>query len=169
MIGRILRQSEVTPEMSNWALTLLGNPIGTEFHRIFGDVDITARVEIHHNGTSTDPLPHPHPGITLYHTEGSPVAEPIQTLLPEGIDLHGSQWPVNWSRVVSAGKSFVYIKATEGITYTDGRMVDHNQDAGAAGLKRGAYHYFRARDGVEQIDHFLSTIDGHPWELPPVL
>jgi lysozyme len=169
MTGRILRQSEVTPEMSNWALTLLGNPLGTEFHRFFGDVDITARVEIHTNGTSTNPLPHPHPGVTLYHTDGAPAFVDTHPTLPEGIDLHASQWPVQWSQVVASGRSFVYIKASEGITYTDGRLHDHFGGAGAVGLKRGPYHYFLARDGAEQIDHFLSCIDGYEWELPPVL
>jgi GH25 family lysozyme M1 (1,4-beta-N-acetylmuramidase) len=48
-------------------------------------------------------------------------------------------------------------------------MVQHFDGAGAVGLKRGPYHYFRARDGAEQVEHFLSTIDGHAWELPPVL
>ena len=156
--------------MTNWALTLLGNPIGTEFHRFFGDVDITARVEVHTNGTAQNPNPHPHPGITLYHTDGAPpVFVDVHPTLPEGIDLHSGQWPVNWLQVSASGRSFAYIKATEGVTETDGRMHDHFGGAGAVGLLRGAYHFFRARDGAEQVDHFLSTIAGYQWELPPVL
>jgi lysozyme len=170
MIGRILRQSEVTPEMANWAATLLGNPMGTEFHRIFGSTDITARVEVHTNGTATNPTPHPHPGITLYLTAGDPaVAQPVHALLPEGVDVSGHQGAVDWTEVAASGRSFAYIKASEGVTVTDGRMQRHFDGAGEAGLKRGAYHYFRARDGAEQVDHFLSTLDGHAWELPPVL
>jgi lysozyme len=168
MTGRVLRQSEVTPEMANWARTLLGNPLGTEFHRVFPP-DVTARVEVHTNGTASNPTPHPHPGVTLYHTEGEPEITPTHATLPEGIDLHSTQWPVDWSQVAASGRTFVYIKATEGMTVTDGRMASHHEGAGANGLRRGAYHYFRAREGAEQIDHFLSTLDGLDWELPPVL
>jgi lysozyme len=169
VIGRILRQSEVTPEMANWAVTLLGNPLGSEFDRTFGGVGITARLEIHHNGTASNPTPHDHPGVTLYHTAGEPCVVPTHAVLPEGVDVSGHQGHVDWSQVMASGRSFAYVKATEGVTDTDGRLRDHHEGAGAVGFKRGAYHYFRARDGAEQVDHFLSTVDGLTWELPPVL
>lgn len=169
MIGRILRQSEVTPIMANWAATLLHNPIGTEVERLFGEMSITARLEVHTNGTSANPLPHDHPGVTLYHTAGGPVIEPAHPTLPEGVDVSGHQSAVAWAQVATSGRSFAYVKATEGVTVADGRMQAHHDGAGASHLKRGAYHYFRARDGAEQVDHFLSTMDGLAWELPPVL
>lgn len=74
MIGRALHQDEVTPAMTAWAVSLLGNPFGSTFERSFvindegGELDVTARLEVHQNGTKTNPAPHPHPGVTLYLT-----------------------------------------------------------------------------------------------------
>ncbi len=165
MIGRILRQSEVTPEMGAWASTLLHNPLGTTVERVFGDVAITARLEVHTNGTATDPLPHDHKGVTLYHSTGVPAAVTLHESLPEGIDVSGHQSALAWAQVATSGRTFAYVKASEGVTVADGRMQAHHDGAGASYLKRGAYHYFRARDGAEQVDHFLSTMDGLDWEL----
>jgi lysozyme len=155
--------------MANWAGSLLHNPLGYSVERSFAGVDIIAVVEIHTNGTATNPAPHPHPGVTLYHALDDSVIVPTHATLPEGIDVHGPQWPSDYSQIVSSGRTFVYIKATEGDTETDGHLADHHTAAGDVGMKRGAYHYFRARDGAEQVDHFLSALDGYDWELPPVL
>jgi lysozyme len=129
---------------------------------------VLAKVEVHHDSTASNPIPHDHPGVTLYQSDAAPPeVVPTHETLPEGIDVNGQD--VDWSQVMTSGRSFAFIKATEGVTWTSGRMVQHFDGAGGVGFKRGAYHYFRARDGAEQVDHFLSTIDGHDWELPPVL
>lgn len=168
---RRLRPSEVTPSMANWALTVLhssaqlGDIVGP---LPFDTMMILAQVEIHGNGTAENPAPHPHRGVGLFHADsGAPVVVPTHPTLPEGIDVN--EQATDYTQVMASGRSFVYIKATEGVTWTSGMLERHSEDAEAVGFKRGAYHYFRARDGIEQIDHFLSTIDGYTWELPPVL
>ena len=67
--------------------------------------------------------------------------------------------------------SFVVIKATEGISFTDPDFKDNWRNAGRATLKRGAYHFFRSsKDGEAQARNFIKTVgDLRIKDLPPVL
>ena len=50
------------------------------------------------------------------------------------------------------------MKATEGTTFVDPTFATNWQNAGQAGVIRGAYHFFRpAVDAVAQADHFVDT------------
>lgn len=67
--------------------------------------------------------------------------------------------------------SFAYIKATEGISMVDGDFKGNWKKAGRAGLRRGAYHFFRSsKDGNGQADLFIRTVGKLRFkDLPPVL
>lgn len=67
--------------------------------------------------------------------------------------------------------SYVFIKATEGTTLKDKHFRKHWKDADKAGIRRGAYHFFRSsKDGNEQAMHFINTVGKlSPGDLPPVL
>ena len=67
--------------------------------------------------------------------------------------------------------SFVFIKATEGVSMVDKDFKRNWQDAGRAGLRRGAYHFFRSsKDGEAQARLFIKTVgDLRFKDLPPVL
>ncbi len=67
--------------------------------------------------------------------------------------------------------SFVFIKATEGVSMVDKDFKRNWQDAGRSGLRRGAYHFFRSsKDGVAQARLFIKTVgDLRFKDLPPVL
>lgn len=67
--------------------------------------------------------------------------------------------------------SFVFIKATEGATHRDPDFSDNWKEAGKAGLRRGAYHFFRSsKDGEVQARNFIRTVgDLRFRDLPPVL
>jgi lysozyme len=56
------------------------------------------------------------------------------------------------------GLGFVWLKATQGLTYVDPTFNASWQEAKAtAGLIRGCYHFFDPRvDGIEQAKHYLS-------------
>ncbi|KAI0760064.1 glycoside hydrolase superfamily [Fomes fomentarius] len=56
---------------------------------------------------------------------------------PKGIDISHYQPSVNFNTVKANGLSFVYIKATEGTTYTDPSFSSHYVGATNAGLIRG--------------------------------
>lgn len=60
---------------------------------------------------------------------------------PTGIDVSKWQPTVNWFTVYAAGASFAYCKATQG-TFKDPLFTSHWKGIKAAGLLRGAYHWF---------------------------
>jgi lysozyme len=60
---------------------------------------------------------------------------------------------------VHTADGFAYAKATEGTGYTDSSFGSNWQGMKAAGITRGAYHFFRAsQDPVKQADFFVQTI-----------
>ena len=87
-----------------------------------------------------------------------------------GIDVSHYQGRVDWQAVRAAGCAFAFAKATEGAGVTDPEFAANWAGMKAAGLARGAYHFFRpAQDAKEQAAHFLSTVQLAPGDLPPVL
>jgi lysozyme len=87
-----------------------------------------------------------------------------------GIDVSHIQGAVDWSAVVATGQSFVFIKATQGITVVDPQFAANWQGAGAVGLKRGPYHFYQPGDDPQaQAEHFLASITLGESDLPAVL
>ena len=83
-----------------------------------------------------------------------------------GFDISSHNGDINFKAAVSDGMEFVWIKATEGVTFKDKRFTANHEKAGKAGLKRGAYHFFRFdKDGVEQAINLLETIGDRALEL----
>jgi hypothetical protein len=78
----------------------------------------------------------------------------------KGIDISKYQGNVNFDMIKAAGIEIVYIKATEGLTYTDSMLKTYYTKAKAAGIKVGFYHFLRANDPVAEAKHFLDTING---------
>jgi lysozyme len=88
----------------------------------------------------------------------------------QGIDVSHFQGTVDWQQVAQGGMSFAFAKATEGITYADPQFATNWAGMQAAGLLRGAYHFFEANDdAAAQAQHFLATVQLAPGDLPPVL
>jgi lysozyme len=87
-----------------------------------------------------------------------------------GIDLSRFQTAVDWPTARANGVNFAFIKATEGGDLLDPMFKDHWQGAGAAGVKRGAYHFFyHCRPAAEQARWFIRHVPRTPGALPPVL
>jgi lysozyme len=88
----------------------------------------------------------------------------------QGIDVSHAQQTVDWNEVKQAGKVFVFIKATDGITYTDPLFAANWSGVKAAGLLRGAYHFYETNDDpTAQAENFLSAVKLEPGDLPPVV
>jgi lysozyme len=88
----------------------------------------------------------------------------------QGIDVSHYQGSVDWQQVAQGGLAFAFAKATEGITYVDPQLAANWAGIRAAGLVRGAYHFFEPNDDpTQQATHFLSTVQPAPGDLPPVL
>lgn len=87
-----------------------------------------------------------------------------------GIDVSAYQGTINWKLVAGHQVQFAFIKATEGVTLRDPRFQRNWRDAHAAGIVRGAYHYFQPNyNGAKQASLFASTVPLVPGDLPPVL
>ena len=83
-----------------------------------------------------------------------------------GFDISAHNGNINFKGAVNDGMEFVWIKATEGVTFRDRKFSENHSKAGKAGLKRGAYHFFRFdKDGVEQAINLLETVGDRNLEL----
>lgn len=88
----------------------------------------------------------------------------------KGIDVSKYQGTVNWSAVRASGAAFAFIKSTEGGDRIDDRFAENWANAQAAGMPRGAYHfYYFCRTGAEQAAWFIRNVPVDPNALPPVL
>jgi lysozyme len=80
----------------------------------------------------------------------------------KGIDVyHGDNGgsAIDWAKVKAAGISFAFAKATESTNFTDSMFAKNWAGMKAAGIVRGAYHFFHADvDPTAQATFFLSTV-----------
>ncbi|WP_394846179.1 lysozyme [Pendulispora brunnea] len=110
--------------------------------------------------------------------EGRPLSESEEeaSLLATvpGHDVSSHQGNVNWSTVAANGAKFVYIKATEGTSYTNPYFTQQYNGSYNAGLIRGAYHFAtpNSSSGTAQANYFVDH--GGGWSadgktLPPAV
>lgn len=92
------------------------------------------------------------------------------TIIP-GIDVSNYQGMISWKAVAQSGSArFVYIKATEGKSFTDASFKKNWEKAADAGLRVGAYHFFSASSsGEDQARHYIATVPIRKGMLPPVI
>lgn len=95
---------------------------------------------------------------------------PLQDGEHYGIDVSNHQGSIDWAAVAGDDIRSAYIKATEGETFVDQRFAANWAGAGAAGLRRGAYHFFSlCSPGASQAAAFLRVVPRDPQALPPAL
>jgi lysozyme len=88
----------------------------------------------------------------------------------QGIDVSHYQGTVDWRQVKAVGIQFAFAKATEGVTLLDPEFATNWAGMKAAGILRGAYHFFEPNDDAgQQAAFFLSTVQLESGDLPPVL
>lgn len=94
---------------------------------------------------------------------------PMTTLY--GVDVSHYQHYIEWDTVAARrAVDFAFVKATEGHDYADSLFSRNWEELGRLGIRRGAYHFFRAYGcGEDQARHFLSTVKMQPGDLAPVL
>ena len=99
------------------------------------------------------------------YVSSPPYVDPEQFPV-RGFDISAHNGYANLQAAADAGYKFVFIKASEGVNFRDENFVLNYKKARHAGLKTGAYHYFRFdRDGVEQAKNFLRVVASRPLEL----
>lgn len=88
-----------------------------------------------------------------------------------GIDVSHFQGNVNWPAVKAAGIAFAFAKASDGNTYTDSQFANNWRGMQAAGILRGAYHFYESKDDPQtQAQQFLKILGQlGSNDLPPVV
>lgn len=92
------------------------------------------------------------------------------TVTAQGIDVstwqHPGQAPIDWEAVAASGVTFALVKATQGVAYVNPWFDRDYEDAYAAGLLVGAYHYFEAgADPGAQAKLFTDVLMGRRLDL----
>ncbi len=88
----------------------------------------------------------------------------------KGIDVSNHNGNINFNQVKAAGIEAVYIKATEGTTYTDSYLDTNYSNAHYAGLKTGFYHFLVGTSSPEtQATSFYNLIKDKANDLIPML
>ncbi|MER8829311.1 glycoside hydrolase family 25 protein [Mesorhizobium sp. M0938] len=91
-------------------------------------------------------------------------------LAVHGVDVSRWQGNVDWAKLRAQGANFAYIKATDGGDHLDPMFRKNWRNADAAGLKRGAYHFFYwCRTAGSQADWFIRNVPRVEGALPPVI
>ncbi len=98
----------------------------------------------------------------------SPTIEPDANLYPiRGIDISAHNGVIDFEKVKNAGYQFAIIKATEGTDFKDAMFIDNLRQARQAGLKVGAYHFFRFdTDGYLQALNLLHSLRHRKLDFP---
>ncbi|CAI2932733.1 glycoside hydrolase family 25 protein [Aminobacter niigataensis] len=87
-----------------------------------------------------------------------------------GVDVSRWQGEIDWPKLRTQGANFAYIKATDGGDHLDPMFRKNWRAAEAAGLRRGAYHFFYwCRTAGEQADWFIRNVPKVAGALPPVI
>jgi lysozyme len=96
---------------------------------------------------------------------------PSRTDYPlQGIDVSHHQGPIDWTSLRAQGVDFAYVKASEGGDHRDSAFAANWAGAKAAGIMRGAYHFFTlCRPGAEQAANFIAAVPADPDALPPAV
>ena len=118
------------------------------------------------------------PLLIMFVASGCNRTAPVQTAPypdPEryevrGIDVSAHNGEIDFPIVRDDGYEFVLIKATEGATFKDRRFISNLRRAREAGLKVGAYHFFRFdTPGYMQGLNFLNSVKARALDLPLVI
>lgn len=87
-----------------------------------------------------------------------------------GIDVSAHNGDIDFIKIAQSGIDFVFIKATEGATFKDVRFHSNYNNAREAGLKVGAYHFFKFNtDGNLQALNILHCLKEKSLDLPFVI
>lgn len=97
------------------------------------------------------------------------IIDPSDARYPvRGLDVSHHQGAIDWQGVRASGRSFAFIKASEGADFRDTRFAENWQRAREAGIFTGAYHFFTfCSPGEAQADNFLAAAPPGEHALPP--
>lgn len=110
-----------------------------------------------------------HPRFGDYKPFDFPNRQPTDYAV-HGTDTSRWQPEIEWNKVQNSGISFAFIKATEGGDVLDRSFHENFAKAKAAGVPRGAYHFYYFCTAPEvQAKWYLRHIPKDAGAMPPVL
>ena len=87
-----------------------------------------------------------------------------------GVDISEYQADVDMEALAEQNISFIYMKATEGSSYTDSRFRENWENAEEADIPAGAYHFFSFDSpGKLQAENYVSTVGSISGKLIPAV
>lgn len=88
-----------------------------------------------------------------------------------GIDVSEFQETIDWSALAESEIRFAFIRVADGVLFKDLTFEENWRAAKAAGIPRGAYHFFDpTEDALEQAQLFVESVGPlEAGDLPPVL
>lgn len=88
----------------------------------------------------------------------------------KGIMISQSDAYIDFVSLANSGQKFVYIRASQGATYTDDDFSDNFQRGQGSGLQVGSYHIFSTQSSVhDQIKNFTKKVGSDYGTLPPMV
>ncbi|MBD5315732.1 MAG: hypothetical protein HDS08_06200 [Bacteroides sp.] len=104
--------------------------------------------------------------LSCTHSKPAPTVEYPVT----GVDISAHNGDIDFDAMSREGVEFVLIKATEGVSHKDANFHTNYLKARRAGMKIGAYHFFRFDcTGYMQALNILHSIRGKHLDLPVVI
>ena len=96
------------------------------------------------------------------------LAAPGQTRFAvQGVDVSHHQGDIDWVALAASDVQFAFIKATEGTDHRDTLFERNWSASAAAGVQRGAYHYFTfCSSGAAQAAHLTRVVPPGQAMLP---
>ncbi|MDE6072602.1 MAG: hypothetical protein K2G53_08650 [Muribaculaceae bacterium] len=83
-----------------------------------------------------------------------------------GVDVSAHNGEIDFEAVKKDGMEFAFLKASEGVDFRDKAFAKNYEKAQKAGIKTGAYHFFRFdKDGVDQAINFLEAVGDRKMQL----
>ena len=108
--------------------------------------------------------------LTLIFSSCSSVTQRMDGFEIHGIDVSRYQSDIDWPKVATQDISFAFVKASEGETISDNFFCKNWKEIKEAGIRRGAYHFFRPTTSVlTQAQNFMDNVILEKGDLPPVL
>lgn len=92
----------------------------------------------------------------------------------DGVDVSSYQGTVNWTQIKGAGRTFAFVRISDGLNSIDSKFATNWPAMKAAGVVRGSYQFFRpSQDPALQAQLVLDKLAAagglKPGDLPPVL
>lgn len=105
------------------------------------------------------------------YVSATPAVNPDEELYPSrGIDISAHNGEIDFRKVIKDGYDFAIVKATEGTNFKDKAFVDNIREAKKAGMRIGAYHFFRFdTDGRMQAINLMHSLRNRSTDFPAVI